>query len=80
MNLGVNSGNPSVSILDADGQGGATINVGKNGASLKLEDGKGFSAVVGTSPIENPDRQAQQTSAASVVLFDKDKKVIWRAP
>ena len=80
MNLGVNSGNPSISILDADGHGGAGINFGKSGPSLELEDGKGFSAVIGTSQIENPDRQAQQTSAASVVLFDKDKKVIWRAP
>ena len=81
MNLGVNSGNPSISILDADGQGGAGITFGKNGPSLSLEDGNGFSAVVGTSQIDNSsDGQARYTSAASVVLFDKKKKVIWRAP
>ncbi len=80
MNLGINSGNPSISIVDSDGQGGAGLNFGKNGPSLKLEDGRGFSAVMGTSQVENPDRQAQYTSTASVTLFDKDKKVIWRAP
>jgi hypothetical protein len=80
MNLGVNSGEPSISIVDSEGQGGAGITFGKNGPSLKLEDGNGFSTVVGTSQIEDPDRPAQQTSAASVVLFGKDKKVIWRAP
>src|SRR4029077_8822292 len=73
MNLGINSGNPSVSILDADGRGGAGITFAKNGPSLKLEDGNGFSAVVGTSPIQNTDRHDKYTSAASVTLFDKDK-------
>jgi len=80
MNLGINSGNPSISIVDSDGQGGAGLNFGKNGPSLKLEDGRGFSAVMGTSQVENPDRQAQYTTTASITLFDKDKKVIWRAP
>jgi len=81
MNLGVNSGSPSVSIQDADRQGSAGLTFGKNGPSLSLEDGNGFSTVVGTSQIENPsDSQARYTSAAAVVLFDTNKKVIWRAP
>jgi hypothetical protein len=80
MNFGINSGNPSISILNADGQGGAGITFAKNGPSLKLQDGNGFSAVVGTSEIQNNDRQAKYTSAASVTLFDKNKNVIWRAP
>ena len=80
MNLGINSGNPSISVLNADGQGGAGMSFGKNGPSLKLQDGNGFSTVVGASQIENRSRQAQSTSAASVVLFDKDNKVIWQAP
>ena len=80
MNLGINSGNPSVSIVAADGQGGAAINFGKNGPSLNLQDGNGFSTLIGASQTKNPNRQVQKTSAASIVLFDKDKKVIWKAP
>jgi hypothetical protein len=80
MNLGLNSGNPSISILDADGQGGARITFEKDGPSLRLEDGNGFAAVIGTSQIENSNREIQRTSAASVALFDKNKKIIWKAP
>jgi hypothetical protein len=81
MNLGVNSGSPSISILNADGQGGAGLTFGKNGPSLSLEDGNGFSTVVGTSEIENAsDGQRRYTSAASIVLFDKGKRVLWKAP
>jgi hypothetical protein len=76
----INSGNPSMSILDADGQGDVGITFGRDGPSLKLEDGSEFSALVGTLQIENPNRQLQRTSAASVVLFDKNKKIIWKAP
>ena len=81
MNLGVNSGNPSISIADAEGQGSAGLTFGKTGPSLRLADGEGFSTVVGTSQIEKPgEGQAQYSSAASVVLYDKNRKILWKAP
>jgi hypothetical protein len=81
MNLGVNAGDPSISIMDGGGNGGAGITFGKNGPSLSLEDGKGYSTIVGKTKIEGPgNEQPRYTSAASVVLFDKDKRIMWKAP
>jgi hypothetical protein len=61
--------------------GGAGIAYAKDGHSLTLEDGGGFSTVVGATQFDTTaKRGAHQTSAASVVLFGKDKKVIWQAP
>lgn len=80
MNLGVNSGKPSISIADVDGQGAAGITFAKTGPSLNLQDASGFSTVIGSSQIGDPARPAQPSSAASIVLLGRDKKVIWRAP
>jgi hypothetical protein len=81
MTLGVNSGDPALSMIDAEGNGGAGIAFAKDGPSLTLEDGRGFSTVVGATQLETTAKGgAHQTSAASVVLFGKDKKVIWQAP
>jgi hypothetical protein len=81
MNLGVNSGDPAISMIDAEGNGGAGITFAKDGPSLTLEDRNGFSTVVGTTQLETPGNgETHHTSAASVALLDKGKKVIWRVP
>lgn len=80
MNLGINSGHPSVSIVGADGVGSTGIAFGTNGPSVRLEDANGFATVIGSWQIENADRQAQQTTAASLVLLDRNKKVLWKTP
>jgi hypothetical protein len=81
MTLGVNSGDPALSMIDAEGNGGAGIAFVKDGPSLTLEDGKGFSTVVGATQLETTAKgAAHQISAASIVLFGKDRKVIWQAP
>ena len=81
MNLGVNSGDPGLSMIDAEGSGRAGVAFANDGPSLTLEDGKGFSTVVGTTQLETPaNGEAHHTSAASVVLLDKDRRVIWRTP
>lgn len=81
MNLGLDSASPSVAMAYADGQGSAGITFGKNGPSLRLVERNGFSTVVGASQINSPTAgRAPYTSAASVVLYDKNKKVIWKAP
>lgn len=81
MTLGVNSSDPSISMVGGDGRGEAGITIAKDGPGLTLQDGKGFSTVVGSTQVESPGVGGlQNTSAASIVLFGKDRKVIWKAP
>jgi hypothetical protein len=49
--------------------------------SLVLSDAQGFSAVLGATDLTTPRTgETHKTSAASLVLFDKSKDVIWEAP
>jgi hypothetical protein len=49
--------------------------------NLNLQDQDGFQATLGVTNLVTPRTgESQKTSAASVVLFDKDKSVIWKAP
>jgi hypothetical protein len=49
--------------------------------NLNLQDQDGFLATLGVTNIVTPRTgQTQKTSAASLVLFDKNKNVIWKAP
>ena len=49
--------------------------------NLDLQDQDGFLATLGMTNIVTPRTgQTQKTSAASLVLFDKNKNVIWKAP
>ena len=81
MNLGLDSGKPDISLMGAEGNGGARITFGENGPTLTLEDAKEFSTIVGAAQLEKPANSgARQKSAASIVLLDKDKKVIWQTP
>lgn len=49
--------------------------------NLNLQDQDGFLATLGVTNIVTPRTgQTQKTSAASLILFDKNKNVIWKAP
>ena len=81
MNLGVDSGDPAVSMVGAAANGGAGIEFTKGGPSLTLKDEAGYSTVVGATGLEHlAGSQAHQRSAASILLLNKDKEVIWQAP
>jgi hypothetical protein len=81
MTLGVNFGDPTIAMVDADRNGGAEIAFSEAGPVLTLNDRNGFAAVVGATQLKaQPHREAHSTSAASFLLLDKDKKVIWQAP
>jgi hypothetical protein len=81
MTLGVNSGDPAISMAGADGNGGAEVAFSKAGPGLTLTDRNGLSAAVGATQLNSQgNREAYATSAASVVLLDKNKKVTWQAP
>ena len=81
MNIGLNSGEPSISIMGADKKGRAGIAFGKDGPSLNLEDAKGYSAFMGATRLDHAVHgEPRFTSAASVILLDKDGKILWKAP
>ena len=59
----------------------AFLSADENGSTLELFDRQGFSAMIGNTGLVTPRTgQTRQTSAASAVLFDKDKHVTWQAP
>jgi len=81
MNLGLDSGTPDISMVGAEGSGEAGIAFEKEGPALTLRDASGFAAIVGRADLEKrADGAARTTSAASIVLLDNAKKVIWQTP
>lgn len=63
-------GNLSVDLVTPDGE-----------PSLKLQDKEGYSATFGSADLLVPSTgRKENTSAASIALFGKDKKVLWSAP
>ncbi len=59
----------------------ASLLFGRDGTILELNDREGFKTTIGTTDLVTPSTgETHKTSAASVVMFDKDKNVIWKAP
>jgi len=59
----------------------ASIVANVNGPTVELNDRAGFLARMGVAELETLNTgETHRTSAASMVLFGKDKKVIWKAP
>ncbi len=59
----------------------AELAVDADGPQLKLRDFAGFQSTLGVVDLDTPRTgESRKTSAASIVLFGKDKKVIWSAP
>jgi hypothetical protein len=68
-------GGPRLFLSDLNGQ------VDLEKAAIDVSDFHGFRAVIGSTPLETPRTgEAHKTSAASIVLFGKDGKVLWSAP
>jgi hypothetical protein len=62
---------PTLSLNGSEGEG----------PSINLFDKDGFQAAIGTIDLETPRTgETHRTSAASVMLLSKDKKVLWKAP
>jgi hypothetical protein len=65
----------------ASGLGSATLGVDQDGTYVNLRDRGGFQAALGSTDLEVPRTgETRKTSAASLVMFAKDGKAIWRAP
>ena len=57
------------------------LSSGGDGPSLTVSDDRGFKSVIGSVSLSIPTAGgSSRTSAASLVLFDKDGKVIWNVP
>ena len=58
-----------------------TVKVDEDGPNITVEDKEGYSTEIGgTDLVQTKTGKKEQTPAASLVLFDKDKKVLWSAP
>lgn len=63
-------GMPTVALYGFDGVG-----------RVELTDAEGFQATLGATNLVTPKTgETHKTSAASLVLFDKNQNVIWKAP
>jgi hypothetical protein len=65
----------------AKGDQQAVLESTANGPSLTLSDAQGFRTIVGSASLKTPSTGASsKTSAASVILFDKEGRSVWSAP
>jgi hypothetical protein len=81
--LWLNQGAPkTLSMPEAINQkGGISLSAMSGGAKLDAEDSQGFSVVLGNTELVTPKTgERRQTSAASLVMFDKDGNLLWSAP
>jgi hypothetical protein len=86
--------NSNISFVNSEGQGHGILGNGflslmGDGVSsawlapgsIGVSDDQGFLTSVGVQALVTPRTgETQKTSAASIVLFDKNKNVIWKAP
>jgi hypothetical protein len=79
--LGVFNETAYLDVLGIDPKSSIDLTVGRDGPSLSVSDQKGFSSVIGVADLENVHTgESYKTSAASLVIFGKNGKTIWRAP
>jgi hypothetical protein len=72
---------PGLKLYDANGKPRAGLAVTSDGPTLGLDDANGFKTRIGVTGLVTPATgETHKTSAASIVLFGKDRKVLWSAP
>jgi hypothetical protein len=73
---------PMLQLLDAQGNARVYLAEGVVKAdSVTAKDAEGFAATLGVTNLVTPKTgEKHTTSAASLVLLDKDKHVVWKAP
>lgn len=84
----VTDGTGSVFLVffDANGQARADMHVSSYGPSINFYDPSGRSRMIlGSTPlvgshVASPQGQVEKSPPSSVVLFDKDGKLLWRMP
>ena len=72
---------PTISVADRSGKQTLELSAGDAGPSAVLRDAGGFETHLGSTTLVNPSTgEKHQRSAASLVLIDKNKKVLWSVP
>jgi len=75
------AGSATLSLFDANEKPMASLVEILDGSELALTDANGFETDIGiTDLITQMTGETHKTSAASIVLLGKDKKVLWSAP
>jgi hypothetical protein len=75
------SDSPELDLYDANEKPQAMLAVTSDGPGLQLNDASGFETHIGVTDLVTPATgETHKTSAASIVLFGKDRKVLWSAP
>lgn len=78
--VGVVNGVPGFDLFGKAGES-ASLTLDSVGPHLVLTDAQGFNTTIGGAELETPRiGETHKTSAASIVLFGKDQKVLWSAP
>jgi hypothetical protein len=80
MVLGTKSSS-SIHLYGKNKQELAVENDSVAGPSIAITDAEGYEAVIGrTNLVTAKTGEEHKTSAASLVLFNKEKDVLWKAP
>lgn len=68
--------------LSMTGNQSAQVHVGvtKDGTTIELYDQNGASATIGNSVKVSRSGDAKQTAGSSILLYNKDRKLLWSAP
>lgn len=75
------TGYGQLAFFDEDGKPLVRLSASNDGVSLSLEGKEGYSAVLGSTKLETPKTgTVTKRAESSLVLFDKDRKIIWSAP
>jgi len=56
------------------------MEVAPEGTSLEMSDANGFATSIGNGMQASKGKQPKKTTAASVTLYGKDRKVLWSTP
>jgi len=71
----------SLTLWSQNQENTAVLQTFDRGTYLELEDSKKFKSTLGTAEVESIHTgEPHETSAASLVMLDKDGKVVWQAP
>lgn len=69
-----------LSLLGARPDIQARMEVAPEGTSLEMSDAEGFTTSIGNGMQASKGKQPKKTTAASVTLYGKDRKVLWSTP
>jgi hypothetical protein len=81
VSLGFDQGVSSLRLWDENGKSSVGLEVSRVGPTISLDDANGaLRAVLGTSALGPDAGEIEITAPSSLLLFDKEGKVLWRAP